>query len=480
MNLGFLFCFIIILTSCESCRERACMIELPTPALEQAYQEASDFTFVEALSPSWWELFNDPQLTWLIETALVQNPSLQAAQDRIYQAAYGADFEKSYLFPHFGLEADLQRQKLSETGVIPFQSGGIGGTSSVPVQGSGPIPVWYTLYETSVNFAWEIDLWGKRRDAYCAALDEMHAREADEAFRRLQISVLVAESYFELQTAYRRHAVQEALVDSLGKRLELTKQKKAHRLADETAILEAENSLLRAREDNILMENRVRLAKNMLHALIGGDFTEAIEPACLEMPKVPLPCDIPLHLIAHRPDVISQIWLIESYAKREDVARKQFYPDLNLVGFIGYQTIHWKKLFDPISTYGVVEPAMTLPLYQGGALIANYRSSQVNLDLAIYQYNELVLNAVREVLDGIVQVQTNGRLLEAAEKQYHHRESIFELMELKKKNHLASGLDLLLAESAALISEDHFLEAAGNALQASLELIKALGRGYND
>lgn len=474
---------ILIAASCETCRERAWPIALPSQALENAYQEAEEdpdrFTVVESLSPEWWLLFNDSQLTWLIETALDQNPSLLAARDRVYKTAYDADFEKSYLFPHFGLEADLQRQKLSETGVIPFQTGGIGGTSSVPIQGSGPIPVWYTLYETSVNFTYEIDIWGKRRMAYQSALDEVYASCADEAYRRLQISILVAESYFELQTAYRRQAVQEALVANLEKRLELTKQKKVHRLADESAVLEAENGVLQAKENLIYTVKEIELAKNLIHALIGGDFTENLEPSCsLELPKVPLPCDIPLHLLAHRPDIISQIWVIEASTLQVHVAKKQFYPDFNLVGFIGYQTIHWKQLFDPISTYGVVEPAMTLPLFQGGALVANYKMSQVNLDLAIYQYNELVLNAVKEVLDGIAQVRAAGRLLDLAEKQYEYRENIYHLMELKKNNNLASGLDTLQVETSALISEDHFIAASGNTLQASLELIKALGGGY--
>jgi NodT family efflux transporter outer membrane factor (OMF) lipoprotein len=483
MKAILIFGILLLSSSCESRRERAWPIDLPSQSIENAYQEIEDdpgrFTFVESLSPEWWLLFNDPQLTWLIETALYQNPSLQAAQDRIYKASYLADIEKSYLFPQIGLEADLQRQKLSETGVIPLQSGPTGGSSSVPIQGAGVIPIWYTLYETSVNLTYEIDIWGKRKMAFESALDEMHSREADEAFRRLQISVLVAASYFDLQTAYMRQGVQDALVENLEKRLDLTEQKKNHHLVDETALLEAETALLQAKENLTGTEKEIGLAKNLIHYLIGGDFTEPLAPACaLELPRVPLPSDIPLHLIAHRPDVISQIWLIEASSLQVHVAKKQFYPDFNLAGFAGYQTIHWKQLFEPISTYGVVEPSMTLPLYQGGALVANYRRSQVNLDLAIYQYNELVLNAVKEVLDGIVRVQTAGGVLDAAEKQHAHRESIFQLMELKKNNHLASGLDTLQAEGAALMAEDHFIAAAGDSLQASLELIKALGGGY--
>lgn len=464
-------------SACESCRTRACPIEVPDIALELEVEDTSRFTTLETLSPDWWKMFQDDQLTWLIVTALEQNPSLLAARDKVYRAAYTADFEKSYLYPHFGLEADLQRQKLSETGVIPFQSGPIGNPSSVPI---GPqIPVWYTLYETSINFSYEIDLWGKRRKAFCAALDVMHAREADEAFRRLSLSVLMAKSYFQLQIAYRREAIQQQLQVNLQKRFDLVKQKKANRLADESTILEAENALLQVEENVISLKKEIQMTKNLILSLLAGDFTEAIEPWCLEdIPEIPLPCSLPLHLLAHRPDIISQIWMIEAFSLQTEVAKAEFYPDFNLVGFIGFQTIHLRKLFESKSAYGVVEPAMTLPIFQGGALVANLRSSEVDVDLAIYQYNELVLNAVREVLDGIVQVQTSDQLQQAAKKQVEHRRNIFELMELKKTRHIASGIEVLQSEAAALLSEDHYLQAVENSLSASLELIKALGGGY--
>jgi len=122
---------------------------------------------------------------------------------------------------------------------------------------------------------------------------------------------------------------------------------------------------------------------------------------------------------------------------------------------------------------------VSLPIFDGGRLLANLHSSQVNYDLAIFQYNNLVLNAVKEVLDGIA-LLTNAELqLKQAEDALGSQEKIFQLSFLRMTYNVDSKLDYLNMQVNFLNARSQEVIAFGNTLQAILALIKALGGGYD-
>ena len=194
---------------------------------------------------------------------------------------------------------------------------------------------------------------------------------------------------------------------------------------------------------------------------------------------MPLPKDLPVHLLAYRPDITAQLWLIESAGKLIEVAKAGFYPDFNLTAIFGYQTIHLSKLFIYPSTYYNVDPAFTLPIFDGGRLLANLRGSEINYDLAILQYNELVINAVRDVLDGIAVLKNSYEQYQEFKNRRSQLEQIFNLTKLRVENNLNSNLDYLSSEQNMLVARDQEVVALGNTIQAALTLIKAVGGGYD-
>ena len=111
-----------------------------------------------------------------------------------------------------------------------------------------------------------------------------------------------------------------------------------------------------------------------------------------------MPHNLPLHLISQRADIAAQIKLIQSAGDLIKVAEAGFYPDFNLNAFFGFQTIHFAQLFKWDSTFFNVDPAMTLPIFDGGRLIADLRKSEIDYNGAILQYNQLVIDAASEVL----------------------------------------------------------------------------------
>lgn len=471
--------FLVITSACSSSR-RALPIDLPTMALETARQEASSdplFEGTDWVSDEWWTLFDDEQLNDFILTAFERNPTLQAAKANILIAAANADKARSSLFPHFTWGGDIAREKLSKTGVVPF------GNTDVPFAPGRGIPEYFTLFETQITLSYEFDIWGKNRNTLRAALSEVQANIADEAFRRLQLAISVASAYFQMQIDYKREQIGLALVENRRKNLNLTKMRMSKNLdsaltlfAAETSLAATEQVLLQIQADGVVNENRLK-------TYLAGDFEEEIFMTNVSerpLPKVPLPCELPLHLIAHRPDIISQLWIIQSAGRQIEVAKAGFYPDFNLLTtFFGFQTIHPRELFRWPSSYFSIDPAFSLPIFDGGRLLANLHGSEVNYDLAIFQYNELILNAVREVLDGIVLL----RSAEAQRLEYKRisesQEGIFKLAEERVKHHIDSSLTSLTYEESVLVARDQEVVALGSTLLAILSLIKSLGGGYD-
>lgn len=464
-------------------------LDLPDCALENAVDTAQNESLVEygsQIPREWWLLFNDAQLNECIEKTLVRNPSLQAAQAQILASCYNAAKVRSELYPYVFLGADVSRQKLSKTGVIPFNSGPTGSNTPVidvpTVPGSkSMIPEYFTLYETELNLRYSFDFWGKHKNAFCAALGMVQAKIAEEAFTRLALSIAVASVYYELQVNYKRRDTMIAFVKNRISYTELVQKRVKANLDNELSLQLAEANLADAKDILLQIEGDIAVNQYQLMAFMAGNFDEEFAQVNLTvqpLPKVPVPENLPLHLIAQRPDINSQLWLIQSAGKQIQVAKAEFYPDFNLAAFFGYQTIHFAKLFQPASTFFNIDPAMTLPIFEGGKLIANLRGSEINYDLAILEYNDLIINAAKEVLNAIAILRNSVQREKEIELKLELQSELSRLTSLRVSHSLNSSLDELVSIGNTILAEHQEAIALGRSIQATLELIKSLGGGY--
>lgn len=475
--------FVVITSSSCSCGPRAQAIGIPEKALERAMDATNEdpiFNHEESIPEDWWLIFNDTQLSGFIETALENNPTLQSAHAKILAAQYNADKVQAALYPHFNFMMDVQRQKLSKTGVIP--AGPTLPSIPVPSTPNSGIPFYFTLFDTQINFIYDFDFWGKNRNTLRAALGEVQANIADEIFARLALSISVAQVYYRLQIDYQRQEIAEELVKNRQEFLDLTQQRVQKNLDDERAFHNAQINLSAARQALLQIQGDIAVNEYQLQAYLAGSFEEEIANIKIspkDIPAVPLPRELPLHLISYRPDITAQLWLIQSAGLQIEVAKAGFYPDFNLTGFLGMQTIHLHKWFFAKSAYYNIEPAFTLPIFDGGLLVANLRGSEVNYDLAIYEYNNMVLNAIRDVLDGMAVLQNENGQLDEFKQEAMHQNEISQLTEMRANHHLSSGLDTLNAQANFLTARDNETISIGRTMMAVLSLVKALGGGYD-
>ena len=463
-------------------------IDPPYCAMEDAIEaiECSDPIFQDAKMPErWWLIFNDRQLSEFIETAISQNPTIQMSVNRIYTSIAVANRAQSTLFPYISLGADVSRQKLSETGVIPFASGPAGsGTPviDVPVNPGAIIPEYFTLYETELNFKYNFDFWGKNRNTFKAALGRVEAEIAELAYSELQLAIQIAKVYFALQVDYEREKNLKVLVENRQQYLELVQQRVGANVETELAVQTADFNLIDSKDLLLSVQGDIAVKRYQLMALVAGDFDEDIGDISVDhmpLPKVPLPHNLPLHLISKRADIAAQIKLIESAGDLIEVAKAGFYPDFNLNAFFGFQTIHFAQLFKWNSTFFNVDPAVSLPIFDGGRLISELRKSEIDYNEAILQYNQLVIDAAEEVLESIAVVKNNWQRLTEYKSKVAHQEEYNRLVSLRIAHNIGTALDGLTAQGNMLISQDQELLALGRTYTSLLDLINALGGGYD-
>lgn len=480
--------FALLLYGCNSvCKLDP--IDPPYTAMEAAIEsiELADPIFQDAGMPDeWWLIFNDGQLSEFIETALAQSPNLQITANRINASLAIANRVRASLFPYMSLGADVSRQKLSETGVIPFPSGPAGsGTPviSVPVNpGAGLIPEYFTLYETELNFKYNLDFWNKNRNTYRAALGRMEADIAELAYSELQLAVQIAKVYFQLQVDYERERNLKTLVDNRKQYLELIQQRVSANVETELTVQTADFNLIDSNDLLLSVQGEIAVKQYQLMALIAGNFDEDIGDICVDLmplPKVPMPHNLPLHLISRRADITAQIKLVESAGDLIEVAKAGFYPDFNLNAFFGFQTIHFAELFNWKSSFFNVDPAVSLPIFDGGRLIADLRKSEIDYNEAILQYNQLVIDAAKEVLESIAVVRNSWARLAEYKSKVEHQEEYNRLVSLRVAHNIGTGLDELTSQGNMLISKDQELLALGRTYNSLLDLINALGGGYD-
>lgn len=413
----------------------------------------------------WWKSFGDAQLDHLEQQALAGSPDLQQAQARQRQAQDATGIARAALRPHLGAGLSSMHQRLSEYGIFPPPLGGM----------------VYTENQASLQGGWELDFFGRNRARLQAAIGQARAAQAQAQAARVVITADVAQAYFRLA----------GLVEQ-GKVLQQTLQQRETiaRLVGQRAKAGLDNTLQQRQAQAQIPQLQVSVeaneqaqqqARNALAALIGAGprATADLRPELRAVPLPSLPRQLPASLIGRRPDVVAARWQVQSALASVDEARASFYPDINLSAFVGLDALGWDKFLKVGSRTWGVGPALTLPIFEGGALRANLRATNAGADAAVDQYNATLVGAVREAADAIAerrsaqaQIEQQQRALELARQAHHLARERFDAG-------LGNELVVLQAQAPVLQLRQLGAELKAQALVDDVALIRALGGGYD-
>ena len=412
----------------------------------------------------WWTAFHDPELDRLIATALADNPSLQVAQARLAQARAQVQGAGSALKPKLGAAVNSTREQFSANDIYP------------PPLGGG----WYTENQALLQGSWELDFFGKNRQTLEAAIGEAHAAAAQEQAARVLLASNVASAYVNLA---RLIAVQNVLQQTLQQRehmLGLVRDRVKAGL--ETTVQEkqalAEVPQIRLQLDQTAVQ--ITQARNLLAALTGQgpQATATLAPRLDALPNMALPDTLPAELIGRRADIVAARWQVEAALHGVKAAKAAFYPNVNLTAFAGFTALGFSNWLRSSSQTLGVGPALTLPIFEGGALRAQLRGKSAQADAAIAQYNSTLVDAVREAADAIAARQSIGQQIAQQQQALAAAQDALHLVDARYKAGLSNYLTVLSVQSNVLKLQQAGVDLKAQALADDVALIRALGGGY--
>jgi NodT family efflux transporter outer membrane factor (OMF) lipoprotein len=415
----------------------------------------------------WWRLAGDPQLTALIEEGLSNSPQVAVAVARVRRAEAEAQRVGAARLPSIGAEAEGGLRRQSGNNGIPAQFLPDG---------------WKDYGQTSLSFGFDLDLWGRNRAAYAAATSEARAAVVDAAQARLVLSVAITAAYAELGRHYRERDNAAATLANRRSMRDLVAQRQRNGLDNLASLRSADAEVALAEQDLAAVDENIGIRRNQLAALLGAGpdrGTSITRPPLAPSTLGGVPAGVTTDLLGRRPDIVAARERVEAAASRVKVARAGFFPSINLRALIGLQALGLGNLVDSGSLFGSVGPAISLPIFQGGALKAQYGSAEAAYDEAVANYNQTVVTAYQQVADAVTQRDAADKRLGATRTALAASEEALGLVRTRYEAGLASYLDVLASERGVQDLRVAVIGLETYERGATLALIRALGGGFD-
>ena len=417
---------------------------------------------------TWWEIFGDDTLNELESQAAQANQQLKAAIARVDQARATARVARSELLPSLNLDPSFTRERYSPNQMPSFGS------------------LTVNNFQTPLDLSYEIDLWGRVRRGFESARAEAAASLAAFHNVLLTLQADVAQNYFLLRSLDAEIASVTSTVGLRKEQLQLVRSRFEGGIGNELDIARAETELATTEaEAASLAKRRVEL-ENALAILVGAS-PAAFKLAALERantnwnPQPPaVPAGLPADLLERRPDVADAERQLAAANARIGVAKAAFFPVLRLTGSGGYVSADVDNLFNWESRTWSIGPSVSLPIFAGGRNRANYKFSQASYQESVAKYRQQILVAFGEVENSLAGIHHLSTQASAQNRAVANSRRAVELATERYRSGLVSYLEIVDASRDALQTERGSAQIAGQRLVTAVQLIKALGGGWNE
>jgi NodT family efflux transporter outer membrane factor (OMF) lipoprotein len=412
----------------------------------------------------WWTAYHDPQLDRLVQMGLADNPSLATALARVRQAAATVDIEQSGLLPHVDGAAQFDRYRIGDR----FLPSPIGGHTE-------------NLGIAATDFSWDLDLFGRQHAAIRQAAASSRAAMLDVGAARLTLAVSIARTYIGLARAEQLIRVAEGYVQTRRRALGYAQSRLRNHLSSQFDIEQARTLSAQAEQART---QAVQQRDALVHGLAalagqGAGFYARITPPTLHLDQAPkVPDGLAADLLGRRPDLLADQARIDEAIQGRQVARDAFYPNVTIAGLAGLTAAGVSKFFTGGAFSFSVGPAISLPIFEGGKLRAQYRGATADLDGVVAHYNNAVLSAVREAADAMTNVRSaDCDLAEQGQVVRGLRETV-RLDGVRTRTGLGSQLDAVDSGFRLLQAEEQLVDLQADTFDRRVQLVAALGGGF--
>jgi multidrug efflux system outer membrane protein len=441
--------------------------DLPDPALDvpQGYKAARLATATDAPPTlDWWRGFRSPELTQLMEEAQTVNLDIAAATARFVQADAQARIAGAPLLPSLsgaGSETNSRTSGSSASGLTN------GGRETVN-------------YSASLSASYELDFWGKNRDAAQAAEETAVANRFDRDVVALTTLTTVANAYFQVLASQDRIRTAQRNIASATRILDAIKQRLKAGTGNDLDVAQQESVLANQRALVPPLKQTLDQNINALATLvsrppeavrvIGGSLNQIASPRVTP--------GLPSELLTQRPDIRRQEAQLASATANVGNARAQFFPSIQLTGQGGYQSSALVSLFQPHAAFFSMVGGLTQPIFDGGRILGNFEYTRAKQDELLQTYRKAVVQAFADTDNALVAIRQTTEKLRLQREVVAASRRAFQLSEQQLRAGTADIVTVLNTQLTLFQAEDSLSQAQLARLLAIVSLYQALGGGW--
>jgi NodT family efflux transporter outer membrane factor (OMF) lipoprotein len=451
----------------------ACSLAPPlkTPVVPAAdvYKELGPWTQAQPADrlprDSWWTLYDSAELNELQKRLIDGNPTLAAALANYAQARAIADQARAGLFPTLGLSAGVARNRDSLNRPLRLPTG----------------PAYYDTNTLSASVGYELDLWGRIRNEVAAGAANAAASAADLENARLSLIAQLVGDYIQLRSLDRDTAILDETVQAYTRALELTRQRHGAGIAPGLDVSQAQTQLDAARSQAAQTLAQRALMEHAIAALLGvSASTFSLKPQLVDIRLPRVPTGIPATLLQRRPDIAGAQRRMFAANANIGVARAAYFPSLTLGAQGGYESQAFSNWLTAPSTFWAVGPNALLAVFDGGLRRAQVAQARAEFDASAANYRMTVVGAFQQVEDSLAILNHfhDAGIDEKAAVDAAQRTLDFSLALYKQG--ATDYLNVVTSQTALLQTQLEALNLDTLQLTASVDLIRALGGGWED
>ncbi|MBN8987328.1 MAG: efflux transporter outer membrane subunit [Rhizobiales bacterium] len=441
--------------------------DLPDPALDvpEGYK-AARLTKPQDAPPTldWWRGFRSRELTSLMEEAQTVNLDIAAATARFVQADAQARIAGAALLPSLQGNGSESYSRTSGSSASGLTNGGREVVN----------------YSASLSASYELDFWGKNRDAAQAAEETAVANRFDRDVVALTTLTTVANAYFQVLAAQDRIRTAQRNIASAVRILEAIKQRLQAGTGSDLDVAQQETVVANQRALVPPLRQTLDQNINALATLVSRP-PEALRVAGGSLNNIASPRvtpGLPSELLTQRPDIRRQEAQLASATANVGNARAQFFPSIQLTGQGGYQSSALTSLFQPHAAFFSMVGSLTQPIFDGGRILGNFEYTKARQDELLQTYRKTVVQSFADVDNALMSIRQTTEKLRLQREVVAASRRAFQLSEQQLRAGTADIVTVLNTQLTLFQAEDSLSQAQLARLLAIVSLYQALGGGW--
>jgi multidrug efflux system outer membrane protein len=419
----------------------------------------------------WWKLYQIPELDGLVAEVLAGNRDLKAAHARIEAARAVTQSHQAGRFPQIDVGGTVAKQRFSASSFgANFPSTGYDLDDLLSRD----------TYRSSLDFRYEVDLWGRVKRKVEAARANDLAAEDEMAALRLSLAAEVCRHYLLLLSLDQQIDIFGQTVSLCNGQVELQENREKSGLGSEGEVNLARTARDLVVADSLAARKQRENTENAIAILCGRAPSEFNAPTS-GTPPVPPSFDVPVPsaLLESRPDIRAAEQRLRAASATIGVAEADLLPSFVLLGGGGFESVNSRDFLDWQNRLFSFGPSVNVPLFRGGRLKAGVRASRNQYEEARAIYQQTVLEALRQVEDALLDLKFLALSKQSVASATANTRATAQLARLRHERGLAAYQEVLDAERSALSSRLLQARTEGQFLIATVHLAKALGGGWD-